>query len=100
MRMDLIKKINPYIVVKYLIDAGWTPYKRKNESIKVFQKNTDKNEFCQVTIPIDKTLADYNQAMFEAVEQIALSEGKTAEQLILYLSGKQRESCKSVREIS
>lgn len=92
MRMDLIKKINPYIVVKYLIDTGWTQYKRKNESIKVFQKNTDKNEFCQVTIPIDKTLADYNQAMFEAVEQIALSEGKTAEQLMLYLSGK-AEKC-------
>lgn len=83
MRMDLVKKIDPYIVVKYLIDAGWTLYKRKNESIKVFQKITEKNEFYQVTIPIDKTLADYNQAMFESVEQIALSEGKTAEQLIV-----------------
>ena len=28
MRKDLIKKINPYIVVKYLIDAGWTPFEQ------------------------------------------------------------------------
>lgn len=87
MRMDLIKKINPYIVVKYLIDTGWTQYKRKNESIKVFQKNTNRNEFYQVIIPIDKTLADYNQAMFEALEQIALLEGKTIEQLTSTLLG-------------
>lgn len=82
---DLIKRIPPFVVVKYLKSTGWIPYKRENESIKVFQKITDKDEFYQVIIPIDKTLADYNKAMFEAVKQIALLEGKTAGQIILHL---------------
>ena len=36
-------------------------------------------------IPIEKDLADYKQAMFEAIEQIALLEGQSTEQLMLYL---------------
>ena len=62
--MDLTEKINPHAVVKYLKDTGWIQYKTKKEYIKTFQKFTDKDEFYQVTIPIEKDLADYKQAMF------------------------------------
>ena len=83
--MDLTEKINPHAVVKYLKDTGWIQYKTKKEYIKTFQKFTDKDEFYQVTIPIEKDLADYKQAMFEAIEQIAFLEGQSTEQLMLYL---------------
>lgn len=83
--MDLTEKINPHAVAKYLKDIGWTQYKTRKDYIKIFQKNTDKNEFYQVIIPVDKELADYKQAMFDAIEQIALLEGQSTEQLMLYL---------------
>ena len=83
--MDLTEKINPHAVVKYLKDTGWISYKIQKEYIKIFQKITDKEEFYQVIIPIDKTLADYKKAMFDAIEQIALLEGQSTEQLMLYL---------------
>lgn len=83
--IDLAGKINPHAAVKYLKDTGWTPYKTKKEYIKVFQRITKNEEFHQVTIPIDKNLADYKKAMFDAVEQIALLEGRSTEQMMLYL---------------
>ena len=83
--MDLTEKINPHDVVKYLKDTGWIQYKTKKEYIKTFQKITDKDDFYQVIIPIEKGLADYKQAMFEAIEQIAFLEGQSPEQLMLYL---------------
>ena len=82
---DLTDKINPCAVVRYLKDTGWTPFKTKKEYIKVFQKITEKDNFYQVIIPLDKTLSDYKIAMFEAIEQIAQLEGQSAEQLMLYL---------------
>lgn len=83
--MDLTEKIDPHAVVKYLNDTDWIPFKTKKEYVKTFQKITKKEEFHQVLIPIDKTLADYKNAMFEAVEQIAFLEGQSTEQLMLYL---------------
>lgn len=83
--MDLTEKINPHAVVRYLKDTGWMQYKTKKEYIKIFQKITEKEEFYQVIIPIDKTLADYKKAMFDAIEQIAFLEGQSTEQLMLYL---------------
>ena len=83
--MNLTEKINPHDVVKYLKDTGWIQYKTKKEYIKTFQKITDKDDFYQVIIPIEKGLADYKQAMFEAIEQIAFLEGQSTEQLMLYL---------------
>ena len=83
--MDMTEKINPHAVVKYLKDTGWTPFITKKEYVKIFQKITVENDFYQVVIPIDKTLADYKSAMFEAIEQIALLEGQSTEQLMLYL---------------
>ena len=83
--MDLTEKINPHAVVKYLKDTGWIPYKTKKEYVKIFQRITEEEEFYQVIIPIDKTLADYKKAMFDAIEQIALLEGQSTEQLMLYL---------------
>lgn len=83
--MDLTDQINPHAVVKYLQDTGWLQYKTKKTYIKIFQRYTSNRDFYQVTIPIDKTLSDYKEAMFEAIEQISLFEGQSTEQLMLYL---------------
>lgn len=83
--IDLTEKINPHAVVGYLKNTGWMQYKTKKEYIKIFQKITDKEEFYQVIVPIDKTLTDYKKAMFDAIEQIAFLEGQSTEELMLYL---------------
>ncbi|RHQ97409.1 hypothetical protein [Peptoclostridium sp. AF21-18] len=83
--LDLTEKINPLAVSKYLKDTGWTQFKTKKEYIKIFQKYTAEDEFYQVIIPLDKTLSDYKQAMYDSIEQIALVEGQSTEQLMLYL---------------
>lgn len=84
--MELIDKINPYTVVSYLEETGWEQFKIKKKYIKVYQKVINKVEFHQITIPIDKTLADYKEAMLDAIEQIAFLEGQSTEQLMLFLS--------------
>lgn len=84
--MELIDKINPYTVVSYLEETGWEQFKIKKKYIKVYQKVINKVEFHQITIPIDKTLVDYKEAMFDAIEQIAFLEGQSTEQLMLFLS--------------
>ena len=96
--MDLTEKINPHAVVRYLKDTGWMQYKTKKEYIKIFQKITEKEEFYQVIIPIDKTLADYKKAMFDAIEQIAFLEGQSTEQLMLYLLNPNTEVVQSGKE--
>lgn len=84
--MELIDKINPYTVISYLEETGWEQFKIKKKYIKVYQKVINKVEFHQITIPIDKKLVDYKEAMFDAIEQIAFLEWQSTEQLMLFLS--------------
>lgn len=83
--MDLTEKINPHAVVRYLKDTGWKQYSSKRKDINIFQLFKENDEFYQVVIPLDKTLSDYKYAMYESIEQIALSEKQSTEQLMLYL---------------
>ena len=64
--LELTEKINPLAFAKYLKDTGWTPYMSKRNCVKIFQ--LDREDFYQVTIPVDKNLADYQQAMYNAVQ--------------------------------
>lgn len=82
---DLTEQINPHAFVKYLKDTGWKAFLTKKAYIKIFQITTDKGESFQVTIPLEKTLSDYRSAMYYALETVALVEGQSTEQLLLYL---------------
>lgn len=82
--LDLTEKINPLSFVKYLTDTGWELYPSKKTYIKVFQLEKNDN-FFQVTIPIDRGLGDYKDAMYAAIETVAIVEGKSVEQVMLYL---------------
>lgn len=82
--MDLTEKINPLSFAKYLKDTGWKLYPSRRTDIKVFQYTAADRAF-QVMIPIEKTLSDYKTAMYQAVETVALAEGKSTDQLMLFL---------------
>ncbi len=82
---DLTEKINPHAFVKYLNDTGWTQWKTKRNYIKVFQKIKEDGEGFQVTIPLDKELLDYKEAIYEAIETVAFVEEQSTEQLLLFL---------------
>ena len=67
----LTEKINPISFVKYLKDTGWMQFPTK----KTFQ----------VTIPMNRDLLDYQDAMYQAIETVAFVEGQSMEQLLLFL---------------
>lgn len=83
--MELVEKISPLAVAKYLRDTGWKEFETKREYVKIYQFITDSEEFYQVQIPMDKELSDYKEVMFNSIEQIALVEEQSTERLMLYL---------------
>ncbi len=80
----LAEKIDPLAFAKYLQDTGWVHFQTKRKYIKVFQMEKGA-EFYQVTIPMDKILRDYQEAMYKATWTVAEAESKPVEQVILYL---------------
>lgn len=68
--LEMTMHINPLIVVQYLKDTGWTVFPRKNKAVKVLQYKIG-NELLQVNIPMDKTLSDYREAMYESLVTVA-----------------------------
>lgn len=77
-------KLNPLAVTKYLSETNWELYPIKRNDIKIFQYKKE-DLFEQVTIPLDKKLRDYKNAMYDSVCKIAYVEKKSVEQLMLYL---------------
>ena len=82
--VDMTLKLNPLAVTKYLSETNWELYPIKRNDIKIFQYKKE-DLFEQVTIPLDKKLRDYKNAMYNAVCKIAYVEKKSVEQLMLYL---------------
>lgn len=81
---DMAEKLNPLAVSKYLDETGWNAFPFKRTDIKVYQYKKDNNLY-QINIPLEKSLADYKHAMYDAAEKIAIVEGKSIEQVMLYL---------------
>lgn len=82
--VDMTLKLNPLAVTKYLSETNWELYPIKRNDIKIFQYKKE-DLFEQVTIPLDKKLRDYKNAMYDSVCKIAYVEKKSVEQLMLYL---------------
>lgn len=82
--VDMTLKLNPLAVMKYLTETNWQLYPIKRKDIKIFQYKKE-DFFEQVTIPLDKMLRDYKNAMYDAICKIAHVEKKSVEQLMLYL---------------
>ncbi len=82
--VDMTLKLNPLAVTKYLSQTNWELYPIKRKDVKIFQYKRE-NLFEQVTIPLNKMLRDYKNAMYDAICKIAYIEKKSVEQLMLYL---------------
>ncbi len=82
--VDMTLKLNPLAVTRYLTETNWELYPIKRNDIKIFQYKKE-NLFEQITIPLDKMLRDYKNAMYDAVCKVASVEKKSVEQLMLYL---------------
>jgi len=82
--IDMTEKLNPLAVSKYLDEMGWIQFPYKRTDIKIYQFEKD-NVFEQITVPLEKNLRDYKKAMYDVVEKIAIVEGKSVEQVMLYL---------------
>ena len=81
---EMTVHINPLNVVKYLKSLNWKVLPRKNEAIKVLQREIG-GKLLQVNIPMDETLFDYKDAMYDSIATVAESEGKSLEEVFLYL---------------
>lgn len=64
---------NPEILITKLKAYGWKYIPRKRSDIAVFQNKTG-NKFFQVTIPLDRNLGDFEEAL-----EIALQETESFE---------------------
>lgn len=82
---NLTEKINPPAFEKYLKDTGWKEVPLKRNNVKFFQYVNSNNDAFQIDLPMDKSLFDYKSAMYQAVETVAYVEGKSTEQLMLFL---------------
>jgi len=80
----MAEKLNPLAVSKYLDETGWNAFPFKRTDIKVYQYKKGNNLY-QINIPLEKSLADYKHAMYDAAEKISIVEGKSIEQVMLYL---------------
>ncbi len=77
-------KVNPFAFCKYLTQTGWKKFNTKRKEIQVYQKRISQHLF-QITMPIDKQLFDYCDAMYAAVQTLASVENKSIESVLLYL---------------
>lgn len=60
---------NPEILVEKLKADGWKYIPRKRSDIAVFQ-NEIADKFFQVTIPLDRNLGDFEEALEMALQEI------------------------------
>ncbi len=83
--IELAGKIGYIDLAKYLSDLGWVEYTgRVKIDTKIYQKTLD-DELYQVNLPFSRDFADYNNAIYKAIEALAKTEKKSVEQLILEL---------------
>lgn len=82
--LDMTEKLNPLAVCKYLEQTDWVLFPFMRTDVKVYQISKD-DYFKQVMVPMDKSLADYKKVMYDVVFNLADVEGKSVEQVMLYL---------------
>ena len=82
---NTINRIEPTLLVQYLMNKGWKIFPRKRQDIKVLQIKKADGSFFQVTIPLSRALSDYNEALSIALETVAEVEDMDKKQLITKL---------------
>lgn len=81
---DLAEGISTLLFSRYLKDTGWEQFSSKKTKVKVYQYENARG-FYQVNLPVDKTLSDYKEAMYRAVQTVAEAENRELKSVLLYL---------------
>lgn len=82
--LDLAEHINTLLFSRYLKDTGWEQFPSRKTKVKVYQHENDTG-FYQVNLPMDKSLSDYKEAMYLAVQTVAIAENRDPKSVLLYL---------------
>lgn len=82
--LDMTELLSPPAVVRYLKETGWVSYPNRRKNIRIFQMNHN-DHFYQIVVPMDKDLADYHEAMYQAVSTLSEYEQRSLEEVFLYL---------------
>ena len=80
----MIEKIDPLKICTYLSESGWKIFPTQRDYLKIFQYQYQSN-FFQVTVPLKRSLSDYEYAMYRVICTIAEKESKSTEEVILLL---------------
>lgn len=79
---NTINRIEPTLLVQYLMSKGWKIFPRKRQDIKVLQIKKMDGSFFQVTIPLSRALSDFGEALSIALKTAAEAEDMDTKQLI------------------
>jgi hypothetical protein len=84
----IIDNVKIEAFIDFVKCKGWIEYEQERQDIKIFRykKDTSLSGFHQITIPLDKSLADYNQAIFRALATLSRIYDMTIVDLIIRLS--------------
>ncbi len=82
--LDMTENLNPLAVCKYLEQTDWNNISFRRSDVKVYQIEKV-GIFKQVMVPLDKSFVDYKNVMYDVVQNVANIEGKSVEQVMLYL---------------
>ena len=66
-----VSQVNPSALAHYLRGKGWVQFKIRRIDIEIYQYLMDGQLLEQVTIPIDKELFDYSEALYGQIQAIA-----------------------------
>lgn len=78
--INAIVNIDPTRFESFILKLGWKPIDF-DDSYHIWQKVEDRS-FNQITIPLDKRLDNYTEAMLYAVYDVYLFEDVTIEELV------------------
>lgn len=71
-RLDIIEMVTGEIgcLINYINKTGWTKINNKDIEIAVFQKTNSNSELKQIVVPLNKTFADYADAMIRVANTL------------------------------
>lgn len=78
----LLSEVVPSSFAHYLRGKGWVQFKTRRTDIEVYQYLKDGQLLEQVTIPIDRKLFDYSEALYESIQAVAGFEGRSVEEIL------------------
>jgi hypothetical protein len=78
--LELARQVSPRAMKGYAVGLGWKPVEGVNGNVAVYHRPDSRAH--QVIVPIDTTLADYDEAVAEAIRKLAEYEHRPAREVL------------------